>query len=120
MSDSTLSETMQVHEAPSATSDAGPELQPFQLDDLSLASQQVPTALAEMSGEVELELRIELGRTRMRLEDVLKLRGGSVVVLDNAADEPVGIYVNDRMIARGEVLTMDDRFCIRITELVGN
>ena len=122
MTDSTLHETTPVapENAPPEECQVVPELHPFQLDDLTLALQQAPVAEADICGEVELDLRIELGRTRMRLEDVLKLRGGSVVVLDNAMDDPVEIYVNDRMIARGEVLTMDNRFCIRITDLVGS
>lgn len=70
--------------------------------------------------EVELDLRIELGRTRMRLEDVLQLRVGSVVTLDNAANDPVDVYVNNRLIAHGEMLVMNDRFCVRIMELVGS
>jgi flagellar motor switch protein FliN/FliY len=98
---------------------SAPQLQPFQLADLTVASQTTPTEPTELLHEVELDLRIELGRTRMRLEDVLQLRAGSVVVLDNAADDPVDIYVNDRLIGRGEVLVMNDCFCVRITELTG-
>ena len=79
-----------------------------------------PPKTEEVLSEVELDLRIELGRTRMRLEDVLQLRVGSVVVLDNAADEPVDVYVNNRLIARGEILVMNDRFCVRVTQLVGS
>ena len=72
-----------------------------------------------MLGEVEMDLRIELGRTQMRLEEVLQLRGGSVVALDKLAGDPVDVFVNGRLIARGEVLVMNDNFCIRVTELVG-
>jgi flagellar motor switch protein FliN/FliY len=67
-----------------------------------------------------MDLRIELGRTQMRLEDVLQLRGGSVVALDKLAGDPVDVFVNGRLIARGEVLVMNDNFCIRITDLVGD
>ena len=74
----------------------------------------------EMLGDVELDLRIELGRTMMRLEEVLQLRGGAVVVLDKLAGDPVDIYVNGRLVARGEVLVMNDNFCVRVTELVGS
>ena len=70
-------------------------------------------------GEVEMDLRIELGRTQMCLDEVLQLRGGSVVALDKLAGDPVDVFVNGRLIARGEVLVMNDNFCIRVTELVG-
>ena len=68
--------------------------------------------------DVELDLKIELGRTQMYLEDVLKLRKGSVVPLDKLAGDPVDIYVNGRLIARGEVLVLNDNFCVRVNELL--
>ena len=73
----------------------------------------------DLIGEVEMDLRIELGRTQMRLDEVLRLRSGSVVTLDKLAGDPVDIFANGRLIARGEVLVMNDNFCIRVTELVG-
>ena len=54
----------------------------------------------------------------MYLEDVLKLRKGSVVPLDKLAGDPVDIYVNGRLIARGEVLVLNDNFCVRVAELI--
>lgn len=75
-------------------------------------------ATLELIREVELDLKIELGRAQMVLEDVLKLRKGSVVALDKLAGDPVDIYVNGRLIARGEVLVMNDNFCVRVAELV--
>jgi flagellar motor switch protein FliN/FliY len=54
----------------------------------------------------------------MYLADVLKLRKGSVVTLDKLAGDPVDIYVNGRMIARGEVLVLNDNFCVRVAELI--
>jgi flagellar motor switch protein FliN/FliY len=54
----------------------------------------------------------------MHLEDVLRLKRGSVVPLDKLAGDPVDIYVNDRLIARGEVLVLNDNFCVRVAELV--
>ncbi len=63
-------------------------------------------------------MRIELGRTHMYLEDVLQLRKGSVVPLDKLAGDPVDVYVNGRLVARGEVLVLNDNFCVRIAELI--
>ncbi|GHT25405.1 hypothetical protein FACS18942_00120 [Planctomycetales bacterium] len=75
------------------------------------------TTLDQIS-EVELDVKIELGRTNMYLEDILKLRRGSVVPLDKMAGEAVDIYVNGRLLARGEVLVMNENFCVRVAELL--
>ena len=69
-------------------------------------------------GEVDLDVKVELGRTYMYIEDVLKLRRGSVVPLDKMAGETVDIYINGRLLARGEVLVMNENFCVRIAELL--
>ncbi|GAB4108001.1 MAG: hypothetical protein Kow00105_13290 [Phycisphaeraceae bacterium] len=74
----------------------------------------------EMLGDVELNVTVELGRTEMLIEDVLKLSAGSVVELDKLAGDPVDVYVNHRLVARGEVLVLNDNFCIRISEIVAN
>ena len=58
------------------------------------------------------------GRTRMFVEDVLKLGDGAVVELDKLAGDPVDVYVNDRKVAKGEVLVLNDNFCVRINEIV--
>jgi flagellar motor switch protein FliN/FliY len=72
----------------------------------------------DLLGDVNLNVRIELGRTRMLLEDVLKLGDGTVVELDKLAGDPVDIFVNDRPVARGEVLVLNDNFCVRISEIL--
>jgi flagellar motor switch protein FliN/FliY len=71
-----------------------------------------------MLHDVNLNVKIELGRTRMLIEDVLRLGEGSVVELDKLAGDPVDVYANDRLIARGEVLVLNDSFCVRISEVV--
>ncbi len=68
--------------------------------------------------QVELELRVELGRTELLIDEVLKLREGSVVPLDKLAGDPVDILVNGRLIARGEVLVLNDNFCVRVAEII--
>src|SRR4029078_3978092 len=75
-------------------------------------------ATLELMRDVELDLTIELGRTHMHLEDVLKLKQGAVVALDKRAGAPADIYVNGRLIARGEVLVLNDNFCVRVAELI--
>ena len=68
--------------------------------------------------DVDLNVKIELGRSRMLVEDVLKLGEGSVVELDKLAGDPVDVFVNERLVARGEVLVLNDNFCVRINEIV--
>jgi flagellar motor switch protein FliN len=70
--------------------------------------------------DVTLDLKIELGRTRLNLDEILQLRRGSVVTLDKLAGDPVDIFVNGRLVARGEVLVLNDNFCVRVAELIGS
>ena len=78
---------------------------------------QLPETISLLS-DVNLNVKIELGRTRMLIEDVLKLTEGAVVELDKLAGDPVDVYVNDRPVARGEVLVLNDNFCVRINEII--
>lgn len=90
----------------------------YRLEGLCGAVASTESATFDSIRDMELDLRIELGRTHMYLEDVLKLRKGAVVPLDKLAGDPVDIYVNGRLIARGEVLVLSDNFCVRIAELI--
>ena len=67
--------------------------------------------------DVPVRVRVELGRGKLRLRDVLRLCNGSVVELDKLAGDPLDIYVNDRLVAKGEVLVLNENFCVRITEV---
>ncbi|KPL01859.1 MAG: flagellar motor switch protein FliN, partial [Planctomycetes bacterium SM23_65] len=58
------------------------------------------------------------GRTRMSVGDILNLKSGSVVTLGKLAGDFVDVLVNDKLVARGEVLILNDRFCVRIAEIV--
>jgi flagellar motor switch protein FliN/FliY len=93
-------------------------IKPFQLKDFSGAPASKEVATLALVRDVELDVKIELGRTQMYLDDVLRLHKGSVVPLDKLAGDPVDIFVNGRLIARGEVLVLNDNFCVRIAELV--
>lgn len=68
--------------------------------------------------DVVLNLTVELGRTRMSVRDVLGLGPGSVVELDKLAGEPVDIFVNGTCIAKGEVVVVDEKFGVRVTEII--
>ena len=72
----------------------------------------------DLLGDVELNVKIELGRTRMLVEDVLKLGEGSVVELDKLAGDPVDVFVNDQLVAHGEVLVLNDNCWVRVNEIV--
>ncbi len=74
----------------------------------------------DLLSDVNLNVKIELGRTRMVVEDVLKLAEGAVVELDKLAGDPVDVYVNERHIARGEVLVLNDNFCVRVNEIIAD
>ena len=78
----------------------------------------VTDAGIDMLGDVELNVTVELGRTEMLVEDVLRLGSGSVVELNKLAGDPVDVFVNGRLVARGEVLVLNDNFCIRVSEIV--
>ena len=69
-------------------------------------------------GELDLDITIELGRSELLIEDVLKLREGSVVSLDKRAGDPVDIFANGRLIARGELLVIDGKFGVRLSEVL--
>jgi flagellar motor switch protein FliN/FliY len=68
--------------------------------------------------DVELTVRIELGRTKMRIDELLRLGQGAVIELDRLAGDPVDVFVNDRLVARGDVVVLNDKFAVRLTEVV--
>lgn len=69
--------------------------------------------------DIELGLIVELGRSRMHLRDILKLTKGSIIELDRLSGEPVDLFANNKLVARGEVVVIDDNFGLRITQLAG-
>lgn len=69
--------------------------------------------------DVPVNLTVELGGCQLPMADVLQLNVGSVVQLDKLATEPVDLLVNGKLIARGEVVVLEDRFGLKITELLG-
>ncbi len=98
----------------------GPKASPFRLEELIGEGGPPEKSSMDLVRDVDLELKIELGRSEMHLDEILKLRRGSVVTLDKLAGDPVDIYVNGRLIARGEVLVLNDNFCVRVAQLLGS
>ncbi|MCW2820010.1 MAG: flagellar motor switch protein FliN [Marmoricola sp.] len=72
----------------------------------------------ELLNGVDMELTVELGRTRMAVRELLSLSPGDVIELDRAAGSPADLLVNGRLIARGEVVVVDEDFGLRITEIL--
>jgi flagellar motor switch protein FliN len=103
-----------------STSGALSDVRPFELVEFTGAAPGAKGVESDSIHDVELDLAIEFGRTRMNLEDALRLRTGSVVPLDKQATDPVDIIVNGRLVAKGEVLALNDRFCVRVAELVAD
>ncbi len=86
-------------------------------------SQTAPAAYAGVANinfllDVPLDVAVELGRTRIAIKDMLQLGPGSVIELDKLIGEPVDLLVNDKLIAKGEVVVFDENFGIRITDII--
>jgi flagellar motor switch protein FliN/FliY len=82
-----------------------------------VSANEVPMA---MLMDLTLPLSIELGRTRMTVQDILRLGRGSVVQLERLAGEPIDLYVADRRFAEGEVVVLGEHFGVRITRIISN
>jgi flagellar motor switch protein FliN/FliY len=104
--------------AATATLDPAAGAEDFKLPDFQQVMQDAQVSSIDLLRDVDLNVKIELGRSRMLVEDVLKLAEGSVVELDKLAGDPVDVFVNERLVARGEVLVLNDNFCVRINEIV--
>jgi len=92
-------------------------------EDFSFAEGQqdqpaVADGLEELLADVELEVIIELGRTRKALRDIYDLKVGTIVELDKQAREPIDILVNNSPVARGEVMVFEDALAVRVTEIM--
>jgi flagellar motor switch protein FliN/FliY len=108
---------------PAAPSEAAPESAP----PAHSFGQVAPPAQAAPGGEgrsldfildIPLEVSVELGRTRMVINDLLQLGQGSVIELTKLAGEPLEILVNNKLVARGEVVVVNEKFGVRVTDIV--
>ena len=95
-------------------------VRPLQFSPLESAVQQQgsPSSI-DLLKDVPLTVTAELGRARMLVKEILKLGLGSVIELEKLTGEPVDILVNGKVIARGEVVAIDENFGVRLTEVVG-
>ena len=111
--------------SPSEPTPAGPVDPVAAMDGVAKAAEALKSeffggdSALDRLNDVQLDVRVELGRSRMLVDDVLRLGSGSVVELDRPSGDPVDIFVNNGLVARGEVVVLDERFCVRITEILG-
>ncbi len=92
--------------------------QPMTFKELSPARGAEPPQELDFILDLPLEVSVEIGRTKMQIKDLLKLTQGSIIELDRIAGEPVDIYVNGKLMAKGEVVVVNDRFGVRVTEII--
>ncbi|ARP42218.1 flagellar motor switch phosphatase FliY [Geobacillus thermodenitrificans] len=87
-----------------------------EFDDPPLAATEARNL--ELLFDVPLQVTVELGRTKRSVQEILQLSAGSIIELDKLAGEPVDIFVNNKLIAKGEVVVIDENFGVRITDIV--
>jgi flagellar motor switch protein FliN len=88
-------------------------------DDRQEASSPSPEfSNLELIFDIPLEVSVELGRTRMLIKDLLQLGQGSVIELNKMAGEPIEILVNQKLVARGEVVVVNEKFGVRLTDVI--
>lgn len=94
------------------------EPQNFQGENLGPAKTTAEARPIDFLLDVPLNLTVELGRTRMLVNDLLQLGQGSVVELTKLVGEPLEVMVNEKLIARGEVVVLNDKFAVRLTDII--
>ena len=93
-------------------------VRPVQFQQFGEPSDRDGGANIDLLMDVNLRVTVELGRTSMTIKEILELGPGAVVELDKLAGEPVDILVNDKPIAKGEVVVVDENFGVRVTDIV--
>jgi flagellar motor switch protein FliN len=94
-------------------------VQPASFSDFNqMGSYQTESKNLDMLLDIPLQVTVELGRTKKTIKDILEMSTGSIVELDKLAGEPVDIFVNQKMIAKGEVVVIDENFGVRVTEIL--
>ena len=84
------------------------------------SGRQLDMARMKMVLDVPLKVTVELGRTKLLINDLLQLGQGSVIELDKMAGEPMEIYVNDKLVALGEVVVVNEKFGVRLTDVMSS
>jgi flagellar motor switch protein FliN/FliY len=95
-----------------------PNVQPVQFANLQGGGLPAESGNIGLLMDVFMELTVELGRTRKLIREILGIGEGTIIELDKLAGEPVDILVNHKLIAKGEVVVIDENFGVRVTEIV--
>lgn len=100
--------------------DSATEAVKVQAEEIEARDGSATGAPIGMAGLMNVPVRVtvQIGRTRLKLAELVELGPGSIVTLDREAHEPADILVNGRVVARGEVVTVDERYGVRITEVL--
>ncbi|MBB4843544.1 flagellar motor switch protein FliN/FliY [Paucibacter oligotrophus] len=97
---------------------ASEQVAPASFANFSPTPNNLPSGDINMILDIPVQLTVELGRTRIPIKNILQLAQGSVVELDALAGEPMDVLVNGYLIAQGEVVVVNDKFGIRLTDIV--
>ncbi|PIE24716.1 MAG: flagellar motor switch protein FliN [Planctomycetota bacterium] len=92
--------------------------QPVEFGELGAGQEAGGRQNLDLLLDVSIPVTVEVGRTQMTLDEVLNLGPGSIVGLDKKAEEPVDLRVNGKLVARGEVVMVDDSYGLRVTQIV--
>ena len=96
------------------------EVQSAQLDELSADPRPASSQRnLDLVLDIPVPVTVELGRTRMTVEEMLQLHAGAVIELDRRAGDPIDVFVNGKLVARGEIVVVDETFAVRVTSIVG-
>jgi flagellar motor switch protein FliN/FliY len=97
-----------------------PNVQGIQFPDFGSAVTPMEQRNIGLLMDVSMELTVELGRTKWQIKDILGMGEGTIIELDKLAGEPVDVLVNHNLIAKGEVVVIDENFGVRVTEIVSS
>ena len=96
----------------------GNEIQQHEFNDLNDGDKETVSRDIEFLLDIPVEITVQLGMTRMLIKELLQLGQGSVVELDKLAGEPMEILANNRLVARGEVVVVNEKFGVRLTDII--
>jgi len=96
------------------------EVKDLEMQEIEDQGKQVQRASKDINFilDIPLEVTVVIGRTKILVQELLQLGQGSVVALEKLAGEPMEVYVNDRLIGRGEVVVVNERFGVRLTDII--
>jgi len=93
-------------------------MKPFELPELTGTAVPTQSASLDLLGDMELDVRIDLGRAYVQRDDLLRVGQGAIVPLDKTTEEPIDIFAGGRLVARGEPLVLDGNLCVRVKEMI--